>query len=154
MYEVTERVLAEQPTAVVRRRLEVPQIEGWIGSAFHQVLGAVTAAGSTVVGPPFARYHKVAATAVCFDIEAGFPVATPIESDPDSDVQPSRLPGGPVAATVHAGPYEAMTPAYEALDAWIADHQGTPDGSPWECYLSPPEGPPEMWRTEVVQPYS
>ena len=154
MYEITERVLAEQPTAVLRRRLEAPQIEGWVGGAFRQVAVAVAEAGMQVAGPPFARYLKVDDTAACFEVEAGFPLDRPFPSVQGHAVQPSRLPGGSVAATVHQGPYEAMAPTYEHLDTWIAEQGGAPDGPPWERYLTEPAGDPGTWRTEVVQPYS
>jgi len=153
MHEITQRVLAEQPTAVVRRRLETPEIEGWIGGALNRVAEAVGAAGSAIAGPPYARCVKVDGTAACFDVEAGFPVSTPIAGSPAGDVRPSRLPGGSVAVTEHSGPYEAMAPAYEALEKWVAEQGGTTDGPAWECYLTAPVGDPTGWRTEVVQPY-
>jgi effector-binding domain-containing protein len=96
-----------------------------------------------------------------FDIEAGFPVTaafasapgvTP-EADRESDVHLSALPGGPAATTVHQGPYDAMTPAYDALEKWVADHGGTVDSAPWENYWSEPVGDPSTWQTQVVMPY-
>jgi len=154
MYEITERVLTEQPTAVLRRRLEITELEGWIGTALQAVAEAVARAGSHPVGPPFARCLKVAGCAARFDVEAGFGVDPPFPSVPGRDVQPSRLPGSCAAVTVHAGPYEAMEPAYEALATWVAEQGGTPDGPPWERYLSEPTGDPATWRTEIVQPYT
>jgi len=156
MHEITALVLAECPTAVVRRRLEAPQIASWVGPAVDRVVRAVTAAGMHPAGPRFARYLHVEHTAACFDVEAGVVLAHPWPADPTgrSDVLPSRLPGGPAALTVHAGPYEAVTPAHEALEKWIAEHGGVPDGPSWECYLTEPVGDPDTWRTEVVQPYT
>lgn len=153
MYEVTERVLVEQPTAVMRHRLEVTDIPTWIGPAFGRVMAATAASGLQPVGPPFARYWKVPGTAAAFEVEAGFPVDGPLPAEAHADVQPSRLPGGPAAVTVHLGPYDAMTPAYEALEKWAAEHAAVPDGPPWEVYLSEPVGDPATWRTEIVQPY-
>jgi effector-binding domain-containing protein len=153
MYEITERVLTERPTAVTRTRLEVIEIEGWIGPAFARVAQAIGAAGSRAAGAPFARFRKVEGTAARFDVEAGFPVMVPIPSLAESDVQPSRLPGGPAAVTVHQGPYQALGTAYEALEKWVAAQGGVLDGPAWESYLSAPVGDPGTWRTEVVQPY-
>lgn len=153
MYEVIERVLVEQPTVVMRHRLEVTGIAAWIGPAFSRVQQAICAAGLWPDGMPFARYQKVPEMAATFDVEAGFPVSRPLPECTAGDVHPSRLPGGPAAVTLHVGPYDAMTPAYEALEKWIADRGGTPDGPPWECYQSEPWGDPATWRTEIVQPY-
>jgi effector-binding domain-containing protein len=153
MYEVSERVLTEQPTAVMRHRLDVAHIGAWIGPAFARVQQAICTAGLWPDGMPFARYLTVAGMAGTFDVEAGFPVATPLPEGAAIDVHPSRLPGGLAAVTLHVGPYDAMVPAYEALAKWIADRGGTPDGPPWEFYLSEPWGDPSTWRTEVIQPY-
>jgi effector-binding domain-containing protein len=153
MYEITEQMLTERPTAVMRHRLEVTEIPAWIGPAFARIQQAISAAGLWPDGPPFARYLKVPGTAAAFDVEAGFPLGSPMNDGTAIDVHPSRLPGGLAAMTVHVGPYDAMMPAYEAIEKWIAEAGGTADGPPWEIYLSEPWGDPSTWRTEVVQPY-
>jgi effector-binding domain-containing protein len=153
MDEVTERVLVEQPTAVMRHRLEVTDIEAWIGPTFAQVARVATDAGLGIAGPPFARYWKVPGTAATFEVEAGFPVDGPLPAEAHAEVQPSRLPGGPAAVTLHIGPYDAMSAVYERVEKWVTDHDVAPDGPPWECYLSEPTGDPDTWRTELVQPY-
>jgi effector-binding domain-containing protein len=65
------------------------------------------------------------------------------------------LPAGPVAVTVHIGPYDAMEPAYAALASWVSGRGGQLAGDPWEVYFSDPEQRPDpsTWRTEIVQPY-
>lgn len=159
MVEVTERVLVEQPTAVTRRRLEVPDVEGWVGPALQAVAEAVAAAGSRPVGLPFTRCLRVPGTAAGVEAEAGFPVDPPIPAAADGvtvpavHVEPSRLPGGCAAVAVRDGPYDASEPAREALGAWIAEQGGVPDGPPWERYVTAPVGDPASWRTEIVQPY-
>lgn len=156
MYDVRELVLEERPAAVCRQRLEVTEIGTWIGPAFGRVMQAVMAAGLRPTGMPFARYTRVPDTAAAFEVEAGFPVSAPLpEGAPGApdDVVPSRLPGGPAAVVEHLGPYDAMTPAYEAVEKWIAERGGSPDGSPWECYYSEPTDDPSTWRTEIFQPY-
>jgi effector-binding domain-containing protein len=87
-----------------------------------------------------------------FEVEAGFPVSRPIERS--GDVQPSELPGGQVAVTVHVGPYDQMEPAYQALASWVTDHGGELTGDAWEVFFSDPatEPGPATWRTEIVQP--
>ena len=102
-------------------------------------------------GPPFARYHPLGEGR--FEVEAGFPVAGPVEAA--GEVVPSELPGGPVAVTVHTGSYDQMEPAYQALASWVADHGGQLAGDAWEVYYSDPAEQPDPahWRTGVVQPY-
>lgn len=155
MNEVVERELARQATAVARAELTVEEIKGWIGGAYSRVAGAVSAAGSGIAGPPFARYHRIEGAPGRFEVEAGFPVTQPVApAGLPGDVLASDLPAGRAAVTVHVGPYEAMAPAYEALEKWIADRGGSPQGPPWEIYLSEPTGDPAQWRTEIVQPFA
>jgi effector-binding domain-containing protein len=150
-YDIHSGTRQEQPTAIRTATLAVAEIGPWLVETFGRVAGVVTARGSYPSGPPFARYHRLAADG--FAVEAGFPVSTAIEAD--GDVRPSQLPGGPVAVIVHTGPYEQMEPAYEALASWISSRGGEPAGDPWEVYFSDPasEPDPATWRTEIVQPY-
>jgi effector-binding domain-containing protein len=48
-----------------------------------------------------------------------------------------------------------MRPAYDAIEAWIIDQGGQPEGPAWEIYYTDPneEPDPSNWRTEIVQPY-
>jgi effector-binding domain-containing protein len=160
MYRVEQHSLVEQPTLVTRARLAVPEIPDWIGPAFGRVMAAIEAAGAAPAGAPFARFQPVDDRIDVFDIEAGFPVAAPpaplvasLTTLIGSDVEPSSLPGGPAAITLHIGPYDAMTPAYDALEKWVADHGGTVDAAPWETYRGEPVGDPSTWQTQVVMPY-
>jgi effector-binding domain-containing protein len=150
-YEIQAGTRQEQPTAVRTATLAVAGIGPWLAETFGAVATVITAHGAYPAGPPFARYHRLAADG--FTVEAGFPVSAAI--DADGDVRPSQLPGGPVAATVHTGPYDQMAPAYEAIAGWVSSHRGEPAGDPWEIYFSDPaaEPDPATWRTEIVQPY-
>lgn len=150
-YDIDARELVEQPTAVCTTTLAVTEIGSWLGPTYASVAERLAAEGAGPVGPPFARYHLLGAGR--FQIEAGFPALRPIADG--AEVTAATLPGGPVAHTVHVGPYDAMEPAYEALEAWIRDHGYEANGDPWEVYLSDPiaEPDPATWRTEVYAPY-
>ncbi len=150
-YDVQLETRETQPTAIISTELPVPQIGPWLARAYRIVADVISAHGTSPAGPPFARYHQLAAGR--FAVEAGFPVVTAIE--PDAGVRPSYLPGGPAAVTIHAGRYEGIAPAYTALATWISAHGGTPEGDPWEIYLSDPGKQPDPGssRTEIVQPY-
>jgi effector-binding domain-containing protein len=150
--EVSCRVDNEQTTAVMRTTRPVPEIGPWLGTVYAAVGQAVAVGGATIVGPPFARYHRVGGGGN-FEIEAGFPVDR--EIDRTGDVFSSVLPAGAVATTFHIGPYDAMEPTYEALFEWVRAHDAEPAGDPWEVYLTDPSAEPDptMWRTEVVLPY-
>jgi effector-binding domain-containing protein len=150
-YEIHAQTRPAQPTAVARATLSVAEIGPWLGKVYGEIADVLTELGQAMAGPPFARYHPLPDGR--HDVEAGFPVTSPIEQV--GQVRPSALPGGPVAMTMHVGPYEAMEPAYAALASWIADQGGEPTGDAWEIYLSDPQQQPDPsgWRTEIVQPY-
>ena len=151
LYDIHPQTRQAQPTAVARATLPVEEIGPWLGKTYGAVASVLAAQGSGPAGPPFARYHKLAHGR--FVIEAGFPVLTAIEGA--GDVQPSELPGGSAAITVHVGPYDQMEPAYEALASWVFEHGGELAGDAWEVYYSDPAQQPDpaTWRTEIVQPY-
>ena len=144
--DVTEAELTERPTAVVRGHVPHDGMAGFLGEAFGAVMGTVGRQGLAVDGPPFARYGM--ADDGGWDIEAGFPVSAPAAAE--GPVEPSSLPGGRVARTLHVGPYAGVAAAYSALTAYLGEHGLVPTGGPWESYLDGPEV--AMPRTEVCFP--
>lgn len=151
LYEVHAEIRQAQPTAVCRSTLMLVDIGPWLGKVYGSVAGLLSAQQAGPAGPPFARYHLLSDGR--FEVEAGFPASRPVESS--GDVQPSELPGGPVAVTVHTGSYDAMEPGYRALASWVTDNGGEATEDAWEVYFSDPTTQPDpaTWRTEIVQPY-
>ena len=150
-YEIESRTLPELDTAVEYATLPIGEIGGWLQKAFGEVATYLERKGAGPVGMPFGRYHR--GSDGHFDVEAGFAASTPTNGE--GDVEPSDLPGGPAAVTVHVGPYDAIKTAYTALHDWLEEHGSEPDGDTWEVYLTDPtlDHDPATWRTEVVQPY-
>ena len=52
------------------------------------------------------------------DVDFGVEVAGPFEGE--GEVRPARTPAGEVARTVHAGPYDRIKDAHDAIHAWSA----------------------------------
>ncbi len=150
-YDIHAEARQAQATAVERATLTVAEIGPWLGKTYGAVAGLLAGRQAGPAGPPFARYHLLGEGR--FEVEAGFPASRPIEGH--DDVQPSELPGGQVAVTMHVGPYDQMQPAYQALETWVAEQGGELAGDPWEVYFSDPstEPDPATWRTLIVQPY-
>jgi effector-binding domain-containing protein len=151
-YEIEAQPRQQQATAVARATLDVAEIGPWLGRVYGQAAACAQRQGAAIAGAPFARYHML--NPGRFTVEAGFPVSQPVTAE--GEIEPSSLPGGRVATTVHIGPYDQMTPAYEALTRWVEEHAGRLAGDPWEVYYSDPATQPDpaTWRTEVVQPYT
>ncbi len=146
-YEVQPTELMAQPTAVVRGHADVPDIGDFLGRAYGRVMAAAGEQGLDITGAPFGYYRFTDKGG--FDIEAGFPVSGPIL--PSGDVEPSELPGGTCAKTLHVGAYDQVSAAHEALGKWVTDNGQVPSGDPWECYLDGPDVPEP--RTLVFLPY-
>jgi effector-binding domain-containing protein len=125
-----------------------PDVFGWLGS---RRIG--------VAGPPFFRYLVIDMERELI-VEAGVPVATPVEGD--GDVHAGVLPAGRYATVTHKGHPAELVEVTGALLAW-ADAQGlvwdrseSPDGERWGCrlevLLTDPAEVPDMreWITQLV----
>ncbi len=138
--------LQEQQCAVVRGHVTPDRIGAFMGEAFPEVMRVLAKQEVPVAGAPFGRYHHTADGG--WDVEAGFPVHGTVTTE--GDVQPSTLPAGSAARTLHVGDYGALGAAYDATQRWIIDNGHLLDGDPWECYLDGPEVASP--RTEIFMP--
>lgn len=149
-HKIETRTLAEQHTAVIRGVVPRDGVGPWIEQAYGELFAYLGQLGVAPSGPPFARYTF---RDDGFGVEAGVPVGRLVPGK--GRIEPSTLPGGPVASTLHEGPYDSLGPAYDELTSWIRAQQHTPTGPHWERYLnSPAEEPdPSRWKTEVLIPF-
>ena len=65
-------------------------------------------------------------------VEVGAEVAEPFTGN--ERVHCSQLPGGPVATTVHFGPYGHLGDAHAAIREWCARNGHRFSGTSWEIY--------------------
>jgi effector-binding domain-containing protein len=152
--------LQPQPTAAVR--VTQPMAELDLASAFDRgiplVAERVVAAGGSLAGPPYGRYHVFGRDVV--DVEIGYPVGAtpdlpPLADCSMGDVGRSELPGGPVARATHLGSYDALSSTYDALHDWIHAQPGYDDSvGAWESYVDDPTATddPATVRTEIFWP--
>ena len=145
-YMVEQVELVEQQAGVVAGQVQVEQMAEFLGGAFGEVLGALSAQGMTVVGHPFAVYSPPGPDG--FQVMAGFPASGAVA--PTGRVVPFVLPGGPGLRVLHVGAYDQVVGAYHALEAYMAQHALAPSGPPSESYLDGPEVAEP--RTLVVWP--
>lgn len=145
------REIEQQPTAVVRRRVtlaELQRIPDWLRETYE----AIQRAGIKPAGMPFVRTFEMDDVSHTMDIEVGWPVGAPFAGE--GDIQPSSLPAGPMAVTSYFGPYDGIGAAYEAVQAWCAEQGKEVVGPPWESYFTDPNEEPDQskWRTDVHFP--
>jgi effector-binding domain-containing protein len=146
-YDIETVELPERPAAVVRGQVAHDGIPGFLAQAFGEVVTTVGPRGLGPAGPAFARYRPTEDGG--WDIEAGFTLLGALDGA-SGRVEPTTLPAGEAARTVHVGDYGGLGAAYEAVGAWLAEHGLVAAGDPWECYLDGPEV--EHPRTEVYFP--
>jgi effector-binding domain-containing protein len=150
-----------QPTVAVRVRQPMAELD--LAVVFDRypaaIMDHIRDRAGRPIGPLFGRYHTFGPEVV--DVEIGFPVETPLPglaalADlPEGEVGASELPAGPVAVMTHAGPYDGLRGAYDALHDWIHAQPGYDDGpGPWESYVVDPgsTSDPAELRTELCWP--
>lgn len=149
-YEISNQVLEEQYTAVVRGEVPATQLTDWLEDALGTVSQHLAAAGLAASGPPFARYTQLGDRTA---IEAGYPVPHGVVGE--GKVESSLLPAGPAAIVTHVGPRGELVAAREAVRAWLTEHGYEPAGPHWEIYRTHPDRDldPAQLHTDVVMPY-
>ena len=153
-YAFTKTDRAPQPALIISRRVSRSQIAAAIGEALPRIAQFAGENGIALAGHPFCRYPEMESSPMT--IEIGFPVAGPVERPADPEIKAVTLPGGPMAMTLHQGPYDQLPAAFDALDEWLKREELTPDGAPWESYINDPGAlpNPQEWKTEVWRPLS
>lgn len=149
-YSVTKKELTPQPVLVVRRTVKRSEIAATIGEVLSRVFLHAQQNGIAFAGYPLTRYIEVGPGLLT--IEPGMPIAAPGASS--GDILAETLPGGPVATTMHTGPYEKLPEAYAAIEQWMQAQGLKGTGVPWESYVTDPGDYPDPkdWKTEVFWP--
>jgi effector-binding domain-containing protein len=147
-----------QPYVAVRRTVTL-QTFPEIADRLPGLFGWLAERGVAPAGPPFFRYLVIDMERE-LDVEAGVPVAAPV--DGDGDVLAGELPAGRYATTTHVGhPDEliAVTGAFQdeaAAKGLTFDATETERGTRWGCRLellltNPAEQPDlNKWETMLA----
>lgn len=152
--EITIRHIPDQWVVSTRGRVPESAIPDLLGRSFGAIFGYLGRLGIEATGHPFVIYHEFGAGAI--DAEVCAPIATEIapEIRPDGEIGVRLLAGGPVAQTLHVGPYEELARTYDGLTAWIRDNGHEVSGPVCERYLTGiADGvDPATYRTEIEMP--
>jgi AraC family transcriptional regulator len=150
-YSITKKELAPQPVLIVRRRVKRSEIAAAIGEALPGIFVYAQQHGIALAGLPFTRYVEMGPGLIT--MEPGMRVVSPGPAG-HGEIVADTLPGGLVATTVHAGPYDKLPDAYAAIEQWMEAEGLVAAGPPWESYLNDPSDfpDPKDWKTEVFWP--
>jgi effector-binding domain-containing protein len=151
-YEVRLRETQPQTAASIHGHVAWAEIGSFFSAALTEIGKLLAEQAVRYAGPPFTIYHCADAKEAEVDMEVAVPVVEPVE--PAGRVEAIEVPGGLVATTLHAGPYQDVGPAYRALAEWIQEHGHEYSGPPREIYLTDPNEvkDPGALRTEVIWP--
>jgi len=148
-YQCEIREQLAQPTLTIRTRTSVQNLPQVIGKAYGDIAQYLAQLGQYPAGAPFAAYYNMDMQNL--DVELGFPVSKELPGK--GEIKSGRIPAGKFATVLHAGPYDKVGPAYEALTKWIAEKGYEPAGVAYEVYLNDPnETKPEDLKTQVMFP--
>ncbi len=149
-YKIRIQNLKSQPTLAMTATTTKAEVSSVLADLLPQVHVYTAQSGADMAGPPFTRYHNRSEQGV--ELEAGMPVTEPAAGE--GSIEAGELPGGPAAVTIHVGPYDRLSEAYEALETWLRENGKESAGAPWEVYLTDPglDPDPETWQTQIVWP--
>jgi effector-binding domain-containing protein len=149
-YDFTIREVPAQPIISIRGRFAPAEISSFLGRCFADLYGRVGLLGVAAAGHPFVIYHELGGTEI--DAEVCVPLVSEISAH--GRIESRVLEPATVAQTLHIGPYDELGVAYEALDAWVREHDFEVAGPVRERYLNGPDaaGSPAGYRTEIEMP--
>ncbi|GLW11389.1 MerR family transcriptional regulator [Microtetraspora sp. NBRC 13810] len=147
-YDVTMSREPERRLAVVRALCTPAEIGGKVEECAGRLLPVLGKAGIAWEPPLWALYP--------LDLEERMEITVGVHT-PRGDETPGlefeALPGGPVAETVHVGPYTQLPLAYNALFSAIHERGLRPRAPVREVYLAgPAEAPQEELTTRLIIP--
>lgn len=150
--EVEVKDLTNQPVVSIRFKTSMAGIADDIGAAFGKIFGFLGQTGTPPAGPKFALYYDMEMKEEDIDMEICVPVSGEMEGA--GEVGGRVVPGGTAVSTMHAGPFDQVGGAYEALMTWMKENGYEPNSPAREVYLVGPgqvEDPAD-YRTEVLLP--
>jgi effector-binding domain-containing protein len=132
-HEVVIETVAARPIAAVRRRLRA----GEVAASWRPALDLVWAflrrhEGLRTDGDNIFVYHHAAGPEHPMDVDLGVEVTGAFEGE--GEVALTHTPAGEVAWTLHVGPYDTLSDAYDAIHAWRIANGRSFAGTSWEIY--------------------
>ncbi|WP_157252339.1 GyrI-like domain-containing protein [Nonomuraea typhae] len=126
---------------------------GVVADRIPEIYGWLVARGAAMAGAPFFRFHVIDMEGD-LDVEAGVPVAEPVEGE--GDIVAATLPAGRYASVRHVGHPDQLLPVIEKLHATSGldfDMSEEADGEHWgsrlEIYHTNPAEEPDMNKWEI-----
>lgn len=120
-------------------------------SGFQKLYDWVVGHGLVPAGMPEAVYLSPPSEDATWELWAPVAETAPRDAS-DEGIGIKRVEPATVASVMHVGSYEGLSEVYRELFEWVAANGYVVAGPPRERYYSPPDVPPEEYRTEVLIP--
>ena len=132
-YDVVVETVQAGLVAAVRATVPLGDIARAWKPALDQVWAFLkTKGGELDPGHNLFLYHHPERRNEAMNIDFGVQVARPFERE--GEVRCIETPAGEVARTVHAGPYDRLGDAHNAIHAWCAANNRKIAHASWEIY--------------------
>lgn len=141
-----------QPILFIQRRVSQNQLQPNMAECFGTLFSYGVQSGLAIAGQPIARY--VTTGPGLWTVDFILPLSKVAEGI--NEMQAGFLSEGPVVVAIHKGPYEELSETNAAVHNWIEQNGHSPNGPPWESYVTSPAEVPDPidWITEVHWPVS
>jgi len=111
---ITKKEITPQPVLLIQRRIKPADLASTLAQVLGHIFAFAQKHGIPLAGQPLTRYLEWGPG--LWNIEAGLPIsASPREPVTGAEVRADTLPGGSVATTTHAGPYETLSQTHAAV---------------------------------------
>lgn len=131
-YVVSLEQAAPRTIAAVHARLATRDVPRSFGRYLDQVYAAARAGSVQLDGQNIFVYRHVHDRTDEADVAFGVGIKAAFE--PVGNVQPTVVPGGPVAVTTHRGSYARLGAAHLAVIEWCRARGHRLAGARWEVY--------------------
>lgn len=152
-YEVKVKEVAAQPILSIRARVPEGELVAFFDEACGEMYAYLERVGVRPAGPPMSQWYS---DPEMTPGEAEIETCIPVEQHAPSSgrVKAGALPAGPLAYTVHDGPYDNMGEAFDAVRAWIQINGRKTAGPPRDVVLVGPNDTDNAlaYRTEIAWP--
>ncbi len=145
-----ETVVSETNYLSIRGKADVTNIAAFLGKSYGLIGDEIGKQKLQMSGAPFAIYYTNSPTA--WEIEAALPTATPGKSS--GNIKAGKINAGNAICVHYFGNYNQSGKAHTMAHEYIATHNKTITGAPWEVYITDPgvEMDTLKWQTDVFYP--
>jgi hypothetical protein len=131
-YTVSQQIASPRTIAAVHARVPVGAVPGMFRRYLDQVYAAGRAGAVRLDGQNVFVYRSAPDRPRELDVAFGVGVTAPFAAV--GAVEPTPLPVGEVATTIHWGNYARLGAAHDAVIAWCDAHGCRRAGPSWEIY--------------------